>query len=118
MRIDMEISQTAEQSVIGAIIIEEKSLAKVIDIIKAEDFYFAELKACYKAILELSRNGKPIDFVTVFNQVTASENHDKVKIKQLLIQCTEITQSICNVEHYAKIVAKSHKVRKLQGIFQ
>ncbi len=55
---------------IGAIILDEKFLAKVIDIIKAEDFYFADLKMCYKAILKLSRRGYPIDFVTVLNQIT------------------------------------------------
>lgn len=118
MVLQNELTQTAEQSVIGAIIIEEKSLARVVDIIKAKDFYFEELKSCYEAILELSRNGQPIDFVTVLNQVTASGSYDKTNMKKLLLECTEITPSIRNVEHYAKIVAKLHRARKLQGIFQ
>ena len=118
MNVNIDNTYAAEQSVIGAIILDEKSLARVIDIIQLEDFYFAELKACYEAILQLSRNGEPINFVTVLNQVTASGNYDKTDMKKLLLRCTEITPSIRNVEHYARIVAKSHKARQLQGIFQ
>lgn len=114
----IESAQTAEQSVIGTIILDENSLSAVIDIIKPEDFYFAELKACYEAILELSRNGKPIDFVTVLTRVTADGAHDKAVMKKLLLRCTEITPSIRNIKQYAKIVANSHKARKLQETFQ
>lgn len=114
----IEVIQTAEQSVIGAIILDEKSLGAVVDIIRPEDFYFAELKACYEAILELSRNGKPIDFVTVLNQVTASGSYDKTNMKKLLLECTEITPSISSAKCYAQIVANSHKARQLQNIFQ
>ena len=87
---------------IGAIILDEKSLAGVVDIIKVEDFYFEDLKSCYEAILELSRNGQPIDFVTVLNQVTASGIYGKTDMKNLLLRCTEITLSIRNVEHYSR----------------
>lgn len=116
MSFNMETAQAAEQSVIGAIILDEKSLGKVIDIIKPEDFYFAELKDCYNAILELSNQGKPIDFVTVLNQVTADKPYEQADIKKLLLYCTEQTPAISNVEHYAKIVANSHKARKLQDL--
>lgn len=118
MCFNSEVTQVAEQSVIGAIIIEEKSLSLVIDIIKAEDFYFPEFKETYKAILELSRQGKAIDFVTVLNQVTANGSYSRAEMKKLLLQCADITPSISNVEHYARIVAKSHKARQLQEIFQ
>ena len=116
MCFNSEVTQVAEQSVIGAIIIEEKSLSLVIDIIKAEDFYFPEFKETYKAILELSRQGKAIDFVTVLNQVTANGSYSRAEMKKLLLQCAEITPSISNVEHYAEIVSNSHKARKLQEI--
>ena len=106
----------AEQSVIGAIILDEKSLAKVIDIVSAEDFYFEDLKACYQAILELSSKGKPIDFVTVLNAVTSKEIYKESQLKRILFECTERTPSISNVEQYAKIIANSAKARKLQGI--
>ena len=73
MCFNSEITQVAEQSVIGSIIIEEKSLSLVIDIIKAEDFYFPEFKETYKAILELSRQGKAIDFISVLKKLIAQK---------------------------------------------
>ena len=42
MCFNSEITQVAEQLVIGTIILEEKSLSLMIDILKAEDFYFTD----------------------------------------------------------------------------
>ena len=111
-----ETTKIAEQSVIGAITLHEKSLAKVIDIISAEDFYFSDLKACYQAILELSSKGKPIDFVTVLNALTTKETYKESELKRVLLECAERTPSISNVEQYAKIISNSAKARKLQDI--
>ena len=111
-----ETTKIAEQSVIGAIILDEKSLAKVIDVVSAEDFYFSNLKACYQVILELSVKGKPIDFVTVLNALTAKEMYKESELKRILFECTEHTPSVSNIEQYAKITANSAKARKLQDI--
>ncbi len=47
MNIDLETIKEAEMSLIGVILIDKKSLAKVIDKITAKDFYFDELRlAC------------------------------------------------------------------------
>lgn len=113
---NLESTQTAEQSVIGAIILDEKILGSVIDILQPEDFYFSENRALYEAILKLSKNGKAIDFVTVLNAVTSGGNYEADAMKKLLLQCAEITPSIGNMENYAKIVANSRKARKLQEI--
>ena len=48
---ELETTKIAEQSVIGAIILDEKILGDVIDIVAPEDFYFSEIKAIYEAIL-------------------------------------------------------------------
>lgn len=108
---------TAEQSVIGAIILDESALIQVIDFLKPEDFYFDELKACYKAILSLSSRGEAIDFVTVLNQVTATnEKFSKNAMKSVLMRCTEITPAVSNISNYAKIILNSKKARKIQEI--
>lgn len=111
-----ETTKIAEQSVIGAILIEEKSLGAVIDIIQPEDFYFSDLRDIYKTILELSSQGRPIDFITVLNQVISKEQYSEANMKCILLECAQSTPSISNVEHYAKIVAGANKARKLQEI--
>ena len=116
MTLDNEATRTAEMSVIGAIVLDGKILARVVDIITSEDFYFSDLKVCYKAILELQSKGKPIDFVTVLSQAIKDNKYKESEIKNLLLKCTELTPCISNVEHYANIVANSNKARKLQEI--
>ncbi len=116
MKFDNEMLQVAEQSVIGAIILDEKILGDVIDIVTPEDFYFSEIRALYEAILKLSKNGKAIDFVTVLEQVTSGGNYEIGRMKKLILQCAEITPSTSNTANYAKIVSNSHKARKLQEI--
>ena len=66
-----EIAQSAEMCVIGSILIDEKTLVNVVDTLKPEHFYFNELKESYKAILELSSEGKAIDFISVLKRLTA-----------------------------------------------
>ena len=118
MNVENETVFTAEQSVIGSIIIDGKSLAKVIDVIKAEDFYFSKFKEIYIAILSLFSQGKAIDFVTVLNQVVNNSdvNLDESQTKQLLFDCTQVTLTSKNIEYYAKIVVDASKARKLKEI--
>ena len=96
MNVENETVFTAEQSVIGSIIIDVKSLAKVIDVIKAEDFYFSKFKEIYIAILSLFSQGKAIDFVTVLNQVVNNNdvNLDESQTKQLLFDCSQASKAI------------------------
>ena len=57
IKIQDEVAKSAEMCVIGAILIDEKALANVIQTLKPELFYFDELKAAYQAILELLSEG-------------------------------------------------------------
>ena len=116
MEIELEAAKSAEMSVIGAIIVDSKSLASVIDELKPEYFYFDSLKACYEAILRLSSKGKPIDFVTVLNEVTTHENLIETDIKKLLLMCAESVPSVSNISQYSKIIINSYKARKLKDV--
>ena len=116
MEIEFEAAKTAEMSVIGAIVIDSKSLASVIDELKPEHFYFEQLKVCYEAILRLSSKGNPIDFVTVLSEVISSQNMIETDIKKLLLMCAESVPSISNTQQYSKIIINSYKARKLKEI--
>lgn len=112
----LESTRIAEQSVIGAIILDEKSLREVIDIVQPEDFFFTDLRGVFQEILLLSSQYKPIDFVTVLAALNGKEGYVENEAKKLLMSCVEITPSISNVKSYAEIVANSHKARKLKEI--
>ena len=116
MEIELETAKTAEMSVIGAIIIDSKCLAQIIDELKPEYFCFDSLKMCYEAILRLSSKGKPIDFVTVLGEITLSENVIENDIKSLLLTCAERTPNIGNIAQYSKIIVNSYRVRILKEV--
>ena len=58
-------SPEAEQSVIGAMIMDRDAIADVIDIVNADDFYQKQNGILFEAMTELYREGKPVDLVTL-----------------------------------------------------
>ena len=116
MKIQDEVAKSAEMCIIGAILIDEKALANVIQALKPEHFYFEELKATYQTILELSSEGKSIDFVSVLKKLVAEGFYDEKQAKQMLLECANLVPAISQIEAYAKTVSDSFKARKLQEI--
>ena len=116
MNTENEVAQSAEMCVIGSILIDEKASLNVIDTLKPEHFYFDNLKDSYKAILELSSEGKHIDFISVLKKLTAKGNYDEAQTKRLLLDCAELVPSISQIKNYAQTVIDSSKARKLQQI--
>lgn len=116
MDLQLESVKTAEQSVIGALIMDGKRLADVIDKLIPEHFYFEELKICYQAVLRLSNKGKSIDFVTVLNEIVSSGKATEHDTKLLLLDCVNITPSVSNIAQYSEIVLKLYRTRKLKEI--
>ena len=116
MKTQDEVAKSAEMCIIGAILIDEKALANVIQTLKPEHFYFDELKATYQAILELSSEEKSIDFVSVLKKLVAKGIYDEKQAKQMLFECADLVPSVSQVESYAKTVIDSFKARRLQEI--
>lgn len=117
MAFDNEAVRAAEESTIGTILLDSnKALPKVVDIISAEDFFYSDLGNTYRAVIELSSQGLPIDFVTVLNRVVGKYHANEGNVKQILLHCCQMAPAISNAESYAKLVAGGHKARKLQEI--
>ena len=85
-----EVALSAEKCVIGSILIDEKVLVDVIDVLKPEHFYFDDLKDSYTAILELLNEGKTIDFVSVLKKLVARGACDEKQTKQMLLNGAEL----------------------------
>ena len=111
MNQDDELTRTAEVSVIGAILIDEKTLPNISEKLVINDFYHEDLKEVYGVILDLSDHGKPIDFLTVLNEFP---NERKNEMKKLLLFCADSTPSVSNASYYAEIVHKSAMSRKIK----
>lgn len=112
--LNMPYSPEAEQSVLGAVLLESSCLDRVAEILpKPEYFHLVNHRVIYSAMLDMFTVGKTVDFVTVNEYLRNSKEFDGASVKNYLIQLAEIVPSISNVEVYAKIVREKYEVRSL-----
>lgn len=117
MTFDNEATKMAERSVIGAILLDSKiALPKVVDLVVPEDFYFSDYGNTYKAVLQLSSEGKAVDFVTVVNRVVSEFHADEANVKAILLHACKATPSVGNADSYARLVSNGRKARQLRDI--
>lgn len=79
MRNNAEIIRQAEMSVIGGVLIDSKTLARIVDKVRVTDFYCDDLRAIYKTILNVANSGQAVDYITVLSALSASRDvsHEK-----------------------------------------
>ncbi len=110
----MPFSPEAEQSVLGAILLDASCLDQVTEILpRSEYFYQVNNALIYEAMLELFALGRPVDFITVLERLKENEHFDESSGKVYLMQLAQLVPAISNVDSYAKIVREKYDVRTL-----
>ncbi len=110
----MPFSLEAEQSVLGAVLLDSECLPTVAEILpRAEYFYAVNNQLIYGAMLEMFTLGRPVDFVTVLEKLREVKEFDRETGRVYLAQLAQLVPSISNVEVYAKIVRDRYDVRTL-----
>lgn len=109
----MPFSREAEQSVLGAMLLDMQCIPDVINICKADDFYIDRHKELFLAIVDLYNLGKPIDIVTIKEQLTLRGTFDSVGGLQFVMETMNVVPTTRNVKHYSKIVSEKAVLRKL-----
>ncbi len=71
-------SLEAEQSVIGSLIIDRDSFILIWDLLVPDDFYSDSNKIIFEVILDLFKNSKPIDLLTVKERLDDKKMLDKI----------------------------------------
>ncbi len=102
-----------EQSVLGALMIDKHSIAKIVDFLNAEDFYKKSHQRIYKAMQELFQKGEPIDILSVANILKEHGFLSDIGGQGYL---TELINSVPNAHHiknYAETVKKKKVLRDL-----
>lgn len=112
--LSMPFSMEAEQSVLGAILLEPSCLDIVTEILpRAEYFYAVNNQMIYSVMLELFTLSLPVDFITVLEKLKENEAFDEATGKVYLTQLAQLVPSIGNVAAYANIVRNKYDVRTL-----
>jgi replicative DNA helicase len=102
----------AEQSVLGAILIDQDAINLVSQIIIPKHFYNEVHGIIYDAMLTLTDERKPIDLLTLTNQLKKHKDYEKIDFS-LLTDLVNVVPTAANVEHYAYIVKESATKRSL-----
>lgn len=103
----------AETAVLGSILLDWKMMAKVTKILKVEDFYSEKHQIIYRAMLDLFKGLKPIDILTLADRLEAKKQYDAIDGAGYLAGLVNSTPVAFNAPAYARIVAKTSKLRKI-----
>src|SRR3989344_4653912 len=102
----------AEQSLLGALLIDKDAIVTVGEILKTGDFYKSEQHgSIYSAILELFEKREPIDLVTVTEKLKQAGSLDKVGGSAYLAELVNKVPTAAHIISYAKII-REHAVRR------
>lgn len=109
----MPYSQEAEQSVLGAILLDSSYLNLVLEILpNTEAFYEPNNRLIYETMVEMFSSGKKIDYVTVLDNISI-DSAQKEEMKNYMLDIVQIVPSISNVESYLKIIRDKYELRNL-----
>ncbi|WP_312692874.1 replicative DNA helicase [Caproiciproducens sp.] len=112
--LNLPFSPEAEQSVLGAVLLDSSCLDRVAEILpRPEYFYQTNNSLIYSTMLEMFTIAQPVDFVTVLEKLKGTPGFDEASGKTYLLQLAQLVPSISNVESYARIVRDKYDVRTL-----
>lgn len=103
----------AEQAVLGTILIQEKALLKVVELLEPDDFYRDSHKIIYEAMLTLFDKREPQDLITVTALLNDQHKLETVGGASYLSSLTNIIPFTGTVAHHAQIIRKKSILRKL-----
>lgn len=106
-------SVEAEQSVLGAMLIEKEAIIKVMEILKPEDFYRESHRVIYQAVLSLANRSEAVDIITVTEQLRKDDKLEAVGGISYVTSLANAIPTAANVGHHARIVEEKALLRGL-----
>ena len=102
-----------EEAVLGALMLEKDAYTTVCDLLKPECFYEPANRKIYEAIQTLGASQRPIDMLTVTEQLRLNGTLDEVGGAVFVTELTSRVSSAAHVEFHARIVAQKYLAREL-----
>jgi replicative DNA helicase len=103
----------AEQSVLGAMLLDREAIITASEYIKPEDFYKDSHREVYEAVMQLFDKGEPVDLVTLSEQLRQRNTLEAVGGVAFLTDMSSSVPTIANVDHYARIIQEKALLRRL-----
>ena len=103
----------AEQSILGAILIDNEALPKVLEILDPGDFYRLSHKKIFNAMTDLFDKNEPIDLITLTDQLKRKDDLDAIGGLSYLSSLVDMTPTSANIRYHSKIVREKALLRGL-----
>jgi hypothetical protein len=104
----------AEQSVLGAVLLDNAALTVARKLLSATDFYRGNHQAIYQAMLHISEHNEVIDNITLSDALQSRGLLANVGGATYLAELVATVASAANVAHHARIVAEKARLRTLR----
>lgn len=109
----MPHSTPAEQSVIGAMIMDRDAVTVATEMLTVEDFYQKQYGILFEAMSELYRENKPIDLITLQNRLKEKDVPPEISSLEFIRDMLAVVSTSANVKYYAEIVSEKALLRRL-----
>jgi len=105
----------AEQSVLGAVLLDNASLAKAMEVLTDEDFYRTTHRKIFLAMLDLSEHGEVIDQITLTEHLKTKGELESVGGATYLAELVQVVPTAANIKYHCKIMRDKALLRGLIG---
>ena len=102
-----------EEAVLGALMLEKDAYSIVSEILKPECFYEKAHEKIYAAIVDLALSQRPVDMLTVTEQLKKRGELEDVGGPFYISQLTSKVASSAHIEYHARIIAQKYLAREL-----
>lgn len=106
-------SVEAEQSVLGGLMLDNKRLDSILEVVQEADFFRDDHRIIYRMMQSLQENSQPLDVITLSEELHKHNELDRVGGLAYLVEIANNTPSAANIVAYAKIVRERSTLRQL-----
>ena len=106
----------AEKAVLGAILLENKVISEVLEIINENDFYRESHRVIFKAMRNLYNRNEVVDLITIVDVLKKDNKLDDVGGIAYVTALMNVVSTAANAKYHANIIYKKSMGRKLINI--
>ena len=106
----------AERSVLSALLLDPRAFHDVSLELRTDDFYHPAHQTTYRAMLAIHEETRPVDLITLSEQLNARKQLDQVGGTVFLAEIADFAATAANVTHHAKIVRDKAVKRRLADV--
>ncbi len=103
----------AEQSVLGAVLLDSEALHTVMDMIQPDDFYVEVHRLLFMSMQELYQKSQPVDLITLVDHLKSNGKIDTVGGYAAVSAIGDRVPTAANVSYWAQIVKDKSLLRHM-----